>query len=84
MGQTLGVSFMKSFARIMAGVTVVGVLGVAALPALSQTSQTTPVPSTSPVAIRPAPGPIAGAGLPVIAVGFGVYWLIRRRRKAEE
>ena len=31
-----------------------------------------------------APGPIAGAGLPVLAVGLGVYWLvIRRRRKAE-
>jgi hypothetical protein len=28
-----------------------------------------------------APGPIAGAGLPVLAVGFGVYWLARRRRK---
>jgi hypothetical protein len=30
---------------------------------------------------RGAPGPIAGAGLPVIAVGFGVYWLIKRRRR---
>jgi hypothetical protein len=29
-----------------------------------------------------APGPIAGASLPVLAVGFGVYWLIRRRRRA--
>jgi hypothetical protein len=71
---------MESIARIMAGMAVVGVLGVAALPALSQT---TPVPSTSPVAYRGAPGPIAGAGLPVVAVGFGVYWLIRRRRKPE-
>jgi hypothetical protein len=31
---------------------------------------------------HPAPGPVAGAGLPVLAVGFGVYWLVRRRRKA--
>jgi hypothetical protein len=30
---------------------------------------------------RAAPGPIAGASLPVLAVGFGVYWLVRRRRK---
>jgi hypothetical protein len=30
---------------------------------------------------RGAPGPIAGAGLPILAVGYGVYWLIRRRRK---
>ena len=29
-----------------------------------------------------APGPIAGASLPVLAVGFGIYWLVRRRRKA--
>lgn len=28
-----------------------------------------------------APGPIAGASLPVLAVGLGVYWLVRRRRK---
>jgi hypothetical protein len=27
-------------------------------------------------------GPIAGAVLPFLAVGFGVYWLVRRRRKA--
>jgi hypothetical protein len=32
--------------------------------------------------VKGAPGPIAGAGLPVLAVGFGVYWLIKRRRKA--
>jgi hypothetical protein len=30
-----------------------------------------------------APGPIAGAGLPILAVGFGAYWLIKRRRKAD-
>jgi MYXO-CTERM domain-containing protein len=29
-----------------------------------------------------APGPVAGASLPVLAVGFGVYWLVRRRRKS--
>ncbi len=30
--------------------------------------------------IHGAPGPIAGAGLPFLAVGFGVYWLVRRYR----
>jgi hypothetical protein len=30
-----------------------------------------------------APGPIAGAGLPLVGfgVGYGVYWLIKRRRR---
>ena len=27
------------------------------------------------------PGPIAGAGLPVIAIGYGIYWLVRQRRR---
>ena len=30
------------------------------------------------------PGPIAGTGLPTIAAGYGVYWLIRRRRRTPE
>lgn len=28
-----------------------------------------------------APGPIVGAGLPVLLVGGGIYWLVKRRRK---
>jgi hypothetical protein len=30
------------------------------------------------------PGPIAGAGLPVLAISYGAYWLIRRRRKSAD
>jgi hypothetical protein len=33
--------------------------------------------------VHGAPGPIAGAGLPILAVGYGVYWLIRRRQKSQ-
>lgn len=34
-----------------------------------------------PEHVSGAPGPIAGAGLPILAVGYGVYWLLKRRRK---
>jgi hypothetical protein len=33
---------------------------------------------------RGAPAPIVGAGLPLLAAGFGVYWLMKRRRKADD
>lgn len=34
-----------------------------------------------PPDVHGAPGPLMGAGLPVLAVGYGVYWLATRRRK---
>ena len=30
--------------------------------------------------VRGAPGPLVGAGLPVLLIGGGIYWLVRRRR----
>jgi hypothetical protein len=37
-----------------------------------------------PQPMSPVPGPIVGAGLPIIAVGYGAYWLVHRlRRKAK-
>ena len=48
------------------------VLAATALPALAQTL--TPVHKF-------VPGPVMGAGLPVLLIGGGVYWFVRRRRK---
>ena len=28
-----------------------------------------------------APGPVVGAGLPALAIGYGVYWLVKRRKQ---
>jgi LPXTG-motif cell wall-anchored protein len=28
-----------------------------------------------------APGPLVGAGLPVLLVGGGIYWIVRRRKR---
>jgi hypothetical protein len=33
--------------------------------------------------VHGAPGPLAGAGIPVMAIAYGVYRLVRRRRKAD-
>ena len=34
----------------------------------------------APGHLRGVPGPIVGAGLPFLAIGYGVYWLVKRRR----
>jgi LPXTG-motif cell wall-anchored protein len=32
--------------------------------------------------VKGAPGPLVGAGLPVLLVGGGIYWIVRRRKRA--
>ena len=34
--------------------------------------------------VSPVPGPLVGAGLPIIAVGYGAYWLVRRYRRKSD
>lgn len=36
----------------------------------------------APLKFKGVPGPLSGAGLPVVLViGYGAYWLARRKRK---
>jgi hypothetical protein len=56
--------------------------GVLALTVLSNDAWA--VCSTAVGCARAAPGPIAGAGLPLVAIGYGVYWFVKRRRKAAD
>jgi len=52
--------------------------------ALTVLSNTASAATTCPnvVCLRGVPGPIFGAGLPVVLViGYGAYWLAKRNRK---
>ena len=48
------------------------------VPALAQRDGGTTTPTTTNA--RGAPGPLVGAGLPVLLIGGGIYWLVRRRK----
>jgi LPXTG-motif cell wall-anchored protein len=31
--------------------------------------------------VHGAPGPLMGAGLPVLLIGGGIYWIVRRKKR---
>jgi hypothetical protein len=53
------------------------------IPFMASTILTPPVFAQNQGGYHGAPDPIDGAGFPFIAAGFGVYWLIRHRRKIQ-
>ena len=64
---------MATSVRILFALTM---LGAVVRPALAMQPH-------NPKHFLGAPGPIVGAGLPIIAVGYGVYWLVKRRRQPD-
>jgi hypothetical protein len=76
---------MKNVTRLLSTAALASLLAALMLPLSTTLSLATPYPCPTAVGckISGAPGPIAGAGLPFLAVGYGVYWLVKRRRKAE-
>jgi hypothetical protein len=74
---------MKNATRFLSAAALASLLAALTLPVFTISTRAAPCPTAVGCGIRGAPGPIAGAGLPFLAVGYGVYWLIRRRRKAD-
>jgi hypothetical protein len=71
---------MKTASRFVSAIALVFLLASVTLPT-STLARTAPPPDGG--GYSGAPGPVIGAGLPVLAIGFGVYWLVKRRRKVD-
>ena len=72
---------MLKIRQVLSGLALVAILVLvgAVDAAFAQTPASVPVP-----AHRGAPGPIAGAGLPIAVIGFSAYWLMRRYRRKRQ
>ena len=66
---------MKAITNCLSAAVLASLLGVITLPVLI-TSSAAVVPT-----LHPAPGPLVGAGLPVLVIAGGAYWVVRRRRR---
>jgi hypothetical protein len=78
---------MKNVIQVLPAVALAVLLTVVTLPFFTTSTLALGSPCVSNCNgngnVHGAPGPIAGAGLPILAVGYGVYWLIKRHRKSD-
>jgi hypothetical protein len=70
---------MKNFGRLLSTMALASLVATVAIPSAVMAL---PCADARCNNTHPAPGPIAGAGLPFLAIGYGVYWVVKRRRKA--
>jgi uncharacterized membrane protein len=68
------VASMKNAAKVLFAISI---LASAMSPGLAGSFH-------NPGQYKNVPGPLVGAGLPVLAVGYGAYWLLRRYRRKPE
>ena len=73
---------MKNVTRLLSACALALLLAAVSLPLFATPTLAQPVPCSN-CSPKGAPGPIAGAGLPILAVGYGIYWMIKRRRRAD-
>jgi hypothetical protein len=64
----------------LSAAVLASLLGVITLPVfITPSAAQGPAPTAVPP--RAAPGPLVGAGLPVLVIAGGAYWVVRRLRR---
>ena len=73
---------MKNILPVLLLLALSGVPALAQNQGLNNNNQNNNNQQNNGERTRGAPGPIMGASLPVLLVAGGIYWLVRRRKRA--